>query len=93
MLRARLISFCIAAVFVLGSAHFFLMNGLQFIFVITGQPTSETYWNMQYVLEVFEMMTPLIMGYYLIYMVYRLGFIDEEDVLTMEISSHLSDLE
>ena len=54
MLRARLISFCIAAVFVLGSAHFFLMNVLQFIFVITGQPTNETYWNMQYVLEVFE---------------------------------------
>ena len=37
------------------------------------------------------MMTPLISGYFLIYMVYRLGFIDEdEDALTMDISSQFS---
>ena len=44
-------------------------------------------------LEIFEMMTPLVMGYYLIYLVYRLGFIDEDEALTLEISSQLSDAE
>ena len=42
-------------------------------------------------MEVFEILTPLVSGFYLIYMVYRLGFIDEDDSVTLEISSQATD--
>ena len=81
----RLISGAVALIFLLGSGHFFLFNGLKFIFIIEEHKPSLTYQTISEVLEMFEMVVPLVMGVFMIKVVYKLGFTAEDDAITSEL--------
>ena len=71
----------VACVFVFGATHFFLINAFVFIYMAYNpmhQPTV-AFITVQKVFEYFEAIMPLVCGFFLIYIVFRMGFIDEEE--------------
>ena len=87
MFKSRVISAFVSLIFILGSIQFFIINGIKFILLIKGQTVTTAFFNgAGHFFEFCEMLTPLTAGFFLIYMVYRLGFIgeDEEEELANE---------
>ena len=81
MTRLKVISLIVSTIFILGSAHFFLFNALIFIIEAYDRDyvPSSSFKVIQRILEYFELATPLVCGFFLIYIVWKVGFIDEED--------------
>ena len=81
LIRARIISFLVSLIFLLGSIKFFIINGVKFILMVKeGTHLSTVFYDwFNYFFEFFEMLTPMVSGFFLIYMVYRLGFIGDDE--------------
>ena len=77
----KIILWTVGIIFTLGSAHFFLFYALYSMIMVFDKDFDPPEW-MNIILKVceyFESFTPLVFGVFIIYIIHRVGFIDEDD--------------
>lgn len=63
----------------IGGAHFFVFTAIVIIYFLNNTSLPDEFTKVQLVFEYFEEILPLVLGYFYIYIVLNLGFIDDDN--------------